>query len=380
MPYYKPLEYLPSEESVHIINNLQQLREKLKSEIPVRTNRSTLLLCTWNIREFSDSRNRCEEAFWYIGEIISFFDLVAVQEIGNNMSALSRIMSVLGYKYDYIVTDTPNAEGGNERMAFIFNTGKVKFKNIAGEISLSSKEELEFELPEGFARPPFIVAFQASWFKFYLCNVHIYYGTETTDARTGKKDKDRRRREISALAQKLNKRAQKEDATYILMGDFNIERKGDVYYTALVGENDKTTGFFIHPKKSKMFTNKSGDKEFDQIAFNVRNITSSNLGIDIKDEKVKMGVVNFYDTVFQDIDYYRTVAEKLYQKEKKAFPDPWDTKAFETWKTFQMSDHLPFWMELRIDFTDEYLQKMKMSKINQSQNTGNEDSEPDLIN
>ncbi len=358
MPYYKPLEALPKEECIHILENLENLRDKMKSQVPVRTNRSTLLLCTWNIREFSDAGNRCEEAFWYIGEIISFFDLVAVQEIGNNLSALQKIMTVLGYKYDYIVTDTPNAEGGNERMAFIFNSGKVKFKNIAGEVSLNSKEETEFNLPEGFARPPFIVAFQASWFKFYLCNVHIYYGNSKKNE-DGIKDNDRRRREIRALARKLNKRAVQEDATYILMGDFNIEKKNDIYYTALVGDENETTGFFIHPKKDDLFTNAIGNKQFDQIAFNIKNITSSYLDIDVTNDNVKMGVVNFYDTVFQDMDYYKTVAQKMYEVEKKVFPASWD---FETWRTFQMSDHLPFWIELRIDFTDEYLKKMKKTK------------------
>lgn len=355
MPYYKPLELLPKAQCIHIIENLQTLRSKMKKEVPVRTNRSTLLLSTWNIREFSDAANRCEEAFWYIAEIISFFDLVAVQEIGSNISSLQKVMAVLGYKYDYIVTDTPNTQGGNERMAYIFNIGKVKFKNIAGEVSLDSTEATEFNLPEGFARPPFIVAFQASWFNFYLCNVHIYYGN-STKGKDGVKDSDRRRREIRALALKLNKRAVREDATYILMGDFNIEKKGDAYYTALVGDEHEATGFFIHPKKDKIFTNAIGNKLFDQIAFNIKNITSSYLGIDITNDSINMGVVNFYDAVFQDMEYYQPIAKRLYEAEKKVFPDPWD---FKTWRTFQMSDHLPFWIELRIDFTDEYLEKMK---------------------
>jgi len=362
MPYYKPLESLPKEQCIHILENLQKLRSKMKNEVPVRTNRSTLLLSTWNIREFSDAGNRCEEAFWYIAEIISFFDLVAVQEIGNNISSLQKVMSILGYKYDFIVTDTPNTEGGNERMAYIFNIGKVKFKNIAGEVSLDSKEEIKFNLTEGFARPPFIVAFQASWFSFYLCNVHIYYGSDKKD-KNGIKDNDRRRREIRALALKLNKRAVQEDATYILMGDFNIEKKGDTYYTALVGDEHETTGFFIHPKKDKIFTNAIGNKLFDQIAFNIKNITSSYLGIDMANDTVNMGVVNFYDAVFQDINYYQAVAKKMYEQKEKVFPDPWD---FENWRSFQMSDHLPFWIELRIDFTDEYLEKMKIKKQNET--------------
>jgi len=28
------------------------------------------------------------------------------------------------------------------------------------------------------------------------------------------------------------------------------------------------------------------------------------------------------------------------------------------WRAFQMSDHLPPWVELKVDFSDQYLEKM----------------------
>lgn len=364
MPYYKPLEAFPVKERIHIIDNLQVLRKYLKTELPVRTNRSTLLLSTWNLREFSDSENRLEESYWYIAEIISFFDLVAVQEIGNNMSALKKLMEILGYKFDFIVTDTPNLEGGNERIAFIFNIGKVKFKNIAGEISLDSKEQEKFGLPQGFARPPFVVAFQASWFKFNLCNAHIYYGTEKKDRLTGEKDSLRREKEIRALASKLNARGKREDVTYILLGDLNIEKKDDSYYKALVGDKGNKTGFFIHPKKDILYSNSKVNKAFDQIAFNMHNVTLRDLDIETENNNVRMGVVNFYDAIFKDADMYKPLAEGMYQRKGKAMPQNWN---FENWRTYQMSDHLPLWIELKIDFTDQYLETLK-SKVETVEN------------
>ena len=33
-----------------------------------------------------------------------------------------------------------------------------------------------------------------------------------------------------------------------------------------------------------------------------------------------------------------------------------------SWRTFQMSDHLPLWVELKIDFSDQYLKKQKTAK------------------
>ena len=32
------------------------------------------------------------------------------------------------------------------------------------------------------------------------------------------------------------------------------------------------------------------------------------------------------------------------------------------WRTFEMSDHLPFWVELKIDFSDQYLKKQKTAE------------------
>jgi hypothetical protein len=356
MPYYKPLKYIPLKDRVHIIENLQKLRLKLKSELPNRTNRSTLLLSTWNLREFANSENRLEESFWYIAEIISFFDLIAVQEIGNDMSALLKLMTILGYKYDYIVTDTPNAEGGGERIAFIYNIGKVKFKNIAGEIYLDTKERKEYNLDEGFARPPFMVAFQASWFKFNLCSVHIYYGTEKKDTITSEKDKVRRVKEIKAIATKLSKRAKNEDVTYILLGDFNIETVGDLYYNALVGDKKNKTGFYIHPLKDKLCTNSNKTRAFDQIAFNMNNVKLTDIDINEENKEVKIGVINYYDAVFNDANYYEQIAKDNYNKKNKPMPKNWK---LESWRTFHMSDHLPLWIELKIDFTDEYLETLK---------------------
>lgn len=355
MPYYKPLEKLKKKDRDHIIENLQNLRAQIKKDLPVRTNRSTLLLATWNLREFSNSENRLEESFWYIAEIISSFDLIAVQEIGNDMSALTRLMSILGYKYDYIVTDTPNVEGGNERIAFIFNIGKVKFKNIAGEVYLDTKEREKFNLPYGFARSPFVVAFQASWFKFNLCSVHIYYGSEKKNE-NGERDNMRRANEIAAIAEKLNLRAKKEDVTYVLLGDFNIESIGDEFYKALVGTEENPTGFYLHPFHKVLHTNSKNDRAFDQIAFNMQNIKLEDLNIDKESEDVKMGVLKYYDTIFNNEEYYKTVAEAMYHKQGKALPKSWK---LQSWRTFQMSDHIPLWIELKIDFTDQYLETLK---------------------
>ena len=72
---------------------LLALRESL-SPLRKRKRDSSLLLATWNIRDFDSNKfgfgPRLEESFYYIAEIISCFDLVAVQEVNRDLSALEK--------------------------------------------------------------------------------------------------------------------------------------------------------------------------------------------------------------------------------------------------------------------------------------------------
>ena len=209
-------------ERKRVVDKLIVLRTQLNEEIPEKTASNTLLLATWNIREFGD--NRKLESLFYIAEIISRFDLVAVQEVSGNKKGLEKVMAILGKNWSYIATDsTEGSAGGQECMAFLYDTNKVSFKNLAGEIVLP-KNNLIDDLQ--FARTPFCVSFQAGWFKFNLSTVHIYYGNT-------KKVNERRLKEIDAIAKFRTKRAKKEHFNYVLLGDFNIPKVDCDYMKAL---------------------------------------------------------------------------------------------------------------------------------------------------
>ena len=55
-------------------------------------------------------------------------------------------MRILGrYDWDYIATDvTEGASGNRERMVFVYNTKKVRFRHIAGEITLEKKKRVVY--------------------------------------------------------------------------------------------------------------------------------------------------------------------------------------------------------------------------------------------
>ena len=337
MPYYKPLkDHSQQVEKERIINNLLSLRQKLQEQIPAKTVSESLLLATWNIREFSMSK-RLEESYYYIAEIISRFDIIALQEIAGDLGALQKVLGILGKKWDYIVTDsTEGSAGGNERMAFLYDKSKLTFKNLAGEIVLPEKSLVEGKLQ--FARTPFCVAFQAGWFMFNLTTVHVYYGKEKG------LEYQRRVAEIDSISSFLSKRAKQENVNYILLGDFNIVDPTDLTMNAL--EKNK---FFIPDAIKKIPTDLFGTKHYDQIAFKLKE--GDDMFVFSKIYQ-KAGTFNFFEYLFtkNDLATYLPYFEEKYQMGK----DP-EKYFLSKWRTFQISDHLPLWVELKIDFSDQFL-------------------------
>ena len=111
MPFYS---YLNSKirikkDRLRAIENLEKLRAQLDRDIPAKDAEKTLLLATWNIRDFAKKYrrgfgNRSPETWFYIAEIISRFDFVAVQEV-NDLGEWQQVMRILGRDWDYLATD-----------------------------------------------------------------------------------------------------------------------------------------------------------------------------------------------------------------------------------------------------------------------------------
>ena len=353
MPYYVPIKRVKDkEESERIAKRLLELRSQLDRQIPKKTATETLLLATWNIREFGD--NRHAESIHFIAEIISRFDLVAVQEIARQLDGLTKLMTYLGPNWDYIVTDsTEGTAGGGERMAFLYDKNKVSFKNMASEIVLTKENQVFKDLQ--FARTPFCVAFQAGWFKFNIATVHIYYGKATD-----KQIEERRLEEIKKAVDFLAKRSKDEDLSYILLGDFNIPNCKTDYMSALQSKK-----FFIPDDIKKHPTNLGKSKHYDQIAFNIKLEPTMEI-FDKKNQKA--GAFDFTESVYKDNDvdiykkYFSPQALMTKDKKTKEMRPKTDEELkdyyLSKYRTFEMSDHLPLWVELKIDFSNQYLEKL----------------------
>lgn len=352
MPMYWQLKRWKTDDRKRAIDHITALRKLIARTVPRRTASDTLLLATWNIRDFDSNKfgqgPRIAESFHYIAEVISAFDLVAVQEVNEDMQPFERVIDLLGPSWRYIATDiTEGASGNGERMVFLFDSNKVQFKHIAGEIVLPKPSLVGDE--DQFARSPFLVRFQSGWFKFNLCTVHMYYGD------TSGEGYERRVAEIDAIAKFVKKRADEDGQNYILLGDMNVVSPDDATMKALRKHKFiLPAGLTLDNDALRWVSNMGGDKHYDQIAFLVRKGE-----LELGPSQNNAGVLNYYKAV------YTTDAAETYFPLGKG-NGKWPTTAskrntyFEKeWRTWQMSDHLPLFVELRIDFTETYLKRIR---------------------
>ncbi|MCG9895066.1 MAG: endonuclease/exonuclease/phosphatase family protein, partial [Fimbriimonadaceae bacterium] len=329
MPFYSGLRAaVGPDRTPFVVERLQALRAQLRAEIPVRSITDDLMLATWNVRDFGGSRlnpqPRLPESLYYLAEIASCFDLIAVQEVNDRMEEFGRMMSILGPSYDYIATDVTEGGPGNlERMVFIYDRRKIRFRNIAGEIVLPKNDLLA---GVQFARSPFLCSFQAGWLKFNLCTVHMLYGE-------GSEGMAQRVREIAGISSFLKKRADKSGEAFLVLGDFNIIGEGHETMNAL-----ESGGFKIPPELKEKPSNFGRDKYYDQIAYRSRTDR-----IKISPNKPNAGVFDFFQSVFrEDEDYSAFYSEKALRSHVGKSPESARKYYAEKWRTWQMSDHLPW--------------------------------------
>jgi len=319
-----------------ISSQLLQLRAQLHSEIGEERNPRGLIIGSWNIKHFDGGAPRLDESFYYIAEIISNFDICTIQE-AKSVEAMKKLKKLLGPNWEFFINDSAGTGRGNhERVAFVYNTNKVFFRSLIGELVLSDSEEIN---GRQFARSPFFAAFQAGWFKFTLYSVHI--------VQKDKVGQPSRLEEIESVAETLVDRARIENGVQILLGDLNIDHVEDPEHVAL------TKRGFVVPDIGP--TNLSLTKVFDHIAIT---------GPKDMTEFVRAGSFDWRKSVFRDdqAENYKPIATQMAIANNRATPgDDWESK-YSSWTSNEMSDHLPVWIEILTDFSDDYLRRtMKLA-------------------
>ncbi|NOX46617.1 MAG: endonuclease/exonuclease/phosphatase family protein [Chlorobi bacterium] len=313
-----------------VLNELAGLSASLDVEIPSKKPNENLLIATWNIRMFGsltkewDSGNKSPKrnfrAVWAISEIISRFDVIAVQEVMGNLRALRNLMQCLGDEWSFLMTDiTLGDAGNNERIAYLYHNTRVQTSGLASEIVIPPEEingKNNGALNRQFARTPYAVSFKAGKETFILLTAHIDYGKKSAD----------RIPELKAIAKWMYDWASRSNRWHhnlLALGDFNIDRKGDELWESFVSTG-LTVPDDLQNVPRTIFTSKSSpqkEKFYDQIAWFTNKSGKKKLNM----KYMKGGYFDFLPLVFKE--------KKLSKRSV----------------SFRMSDHFPLWAEFSIN-------------------------------
>jgi len=298
--------------------------------IPPRS-RNRLLLATWNIANLGVQQRR-EKDYRLIAEIISWFDVVAVQETNDNLSGLRGIMAQLPSRYRTIFS----APGGNrERYAVIFDGKKITPLEEVGHITVPQKDLDLIKLPgvkqkfEGFDRNPYLVSLRAGKLEFVVADVHLYFGKED------KVSIERRCLEAFAIARWADTRRRDKYAytpNVLALGDFNlpVRDESDPIYRALTSK-----GLHLPDHSTKIGGTDPAD---------TAPIKGSNLNNDAQYDQMAVFPGQMEDAIEQSgvFDFDGALFRGLWEKTEK------DPSRFRAYVKYYMSDHRPLWTALKI--------------------------------
>ncbi|MCC7176481.1 MAG: endonuclease/exonuclease/phosphatase family protein [Bryobacterales bacterium] len=308
--------------SKQIAAGLLALQQRIEAaRIPSSKLDETLNIATWNIREFG-KKARTEAAVHYIAEIIGQFDLVGVVELRDNLSDLGRVLRILGPYWRAVYSDMiPDAGGNRERIAYVYDKRSVVFNGLAAEANAPrKKKDLEYLPEKDFWRAPYIASFRSGNFDFVVLTAHVRWGDST----------ESRSEELEMLADWIEGRRQdkcNEDNDLIVMGDFNIPSRSSPLFKAITKHGLQIPKALLGVEHG---SNLEKDKRYDQILHHAaypENFTNAG------------GVLDFF------LDESR-IAE--------LFPDGMTKTKF----TYQMSDHLPLWIQINTDIDGQQLQQI----------------------
>jgi hypothetical protein len=305
-----------------IADGLIELRKRIeRAKIPSSKLDESLNVAVWNIREFG-KKARLDASIYYIAEILSNFDLVALVELRENLADLKRVIDLLGPYWRVVFSDSIADAGGNgERVGYLYDKRMITFTGLAAEADSPRFKTKEGEyLPrQSWWRAPYLASFRAGNFDFVMIAVHIRWG-ESEASRKG---------EIETLADWIEARRKEkyaDDTDIIVTGDFNIPSRTSPLYKAATKHGLMTPDSILAVPGSNL----AKTETYDQILLHPTNRDRfSNFG----------GFVDFYDGDW-----------------KALYPNPTHRPKSQQAFTYELSDHLPLWVQLKTDIADERLQ------------------------
>lgn len=358
----------------------------------------SIVMGSFNVRKLGAAKGRTKRTWEFLARICKQFDLIAIQEVMDDLSGMRELMELLGSDFEMIVSDKtgafPGEPGLGERLAFVYNRRVVVRTEVATDITFDRSKILstlianrddvhealdpmvayekkltswrrdrrgrrprrpKLKLPTflAFIRAPFCVSFEIPGhpgtepYRFMGVNAHLYFGNYIAD----------RRQEFDALMDWIVSRVDENDATYypnfFLFGDLNLDYddpakdRGRVERHLKRFDGESAEGVRVnfpfldpHPGREAVFrTNARMTETFDQIGlfFRDQRFPPCDVNEDMGShpEGPDYGVFDFVDL------FARAVLNKPFaelQKQEKTDL----VKRFE----HKVSDHLPLWVRL----------------------------------
>ena len=287
-----------------------------KRGIPKRVT-GKLLVATWNIANFGVQQRRDQDRS-IIAEIISWFDIVAIQECRENFGDLFDVHQKLPKSYRVVISD---AAGNNERMAFLYDSRKLTLLEEIGEVAFPPSSFKRIKLPgiqqtfNGFDRTPYLAAFEALNTSFTFVNVHLFFGNNKPTSL------GRRSLETFAVAKWADLRKKSTFSftrELVALGDFNMPKRnpGDPIFNALT-----KLGLELPEHSSQIASSISTDAQYDQIAFFPETTQRCFTGV--------KGVFDYDTVIFHDL-----------------WQNGVNKKNFKSYLRYYLSDHRPMWVQL----------------------------------
>lgn len=307
-----PFDYVVDDE-------IARLRKHKRVRLIPKREKGKLLIATWNLANLGAQQRRNPDRS-IIAEILSWFDVIAIQECRENFADLFAIQNELSKSYRVVMSD---ASGNDERMAFLYDTKKLTLLEEIGEIAFPPSQYKTVKLPgidqqfNGFDRTPYLAAFSLGASSLMLVNVHLFFGDDSPESMARRsletfavaKWADLRRKSLFSFTREL-----------MVLGDFNMPKSEheDPIFKALT-----KLGLELPDHSTQIASAIASDANYDQIAFLPETTRNCFTGL--------KGVFD-YDAVI--------------------FPKLWDDgkneKNFRAYLRYYISDHRPMWVQLSI--------------------------------
>ena len=230
------------------------------------------------------------------------------------------VLELLGEYWETVFSDYITDAGGNkERIAYIYDTRAVQFTGMAAETDGPRKKNRKtgvYEPQFSWWRKPYMASFKSGNFDFVALSVHIQWGTV--------KSREKELEELANWVKSYQKDEYRVDRDVILMGDFNIPSFTSKLYKAISKYGLQAPKTIL---QSSFGSNLAANKRYDQI---LHHPTQS--GSVFTDQG---GVLDFYKGDHTTMLPYQTLTKVKY--------------------AYELSDHLPLWVQVNIDTADEQL-------------------------